>query len=214
MLDYWWITRPKRRLDCVCRELIAFHKVAVGKSWNANRSVQFEFEKMLETLNIKRHDSEKQSSGSSARTHATMLYSLGLWYEQDQCVHLTPAGAALVDGEPPVPILTHQVIHTAMSRKMDSVAIVPRSIRNVLFTRMRNVASNYLYKLRRLVPVSSMAADGDSEAEQAKAESSFWPCYAIDVLPHSHWESADAEGGGVVSLMPWADLERVVATNF
>ena len=111
MQDYWWITRPKRRLDCVCRELIAFHNVAVGKSWNANRSIQFEFEKMLETLNIKRHDSEKQSSGSSARTHATMLYSLGLWYEQDQCVYLTPAGAALVDGEPPVPILTHQVIH-------------------------------------------------------------------------------------------------------
>ena len=101
-----------------------------------------------------------------------------------------------------------------VEQNMDSGAMVPRSIRNVLFTRMRNVASNYLYKLRRLVPVSRMAADGDSEAEQAKAEPSFWPCYAIDVLPHRLWESAGAECGGVVSLMPWADLERVVAANF
>lgn len=101
-----------------------------------------------------------------------------------------------------------------VEQNMDSGAMVPRSIRNVLFTRMRNVASNYLYKLRRLVPVSSMEADGDSEAEQAKAEPSFWPCYAIDALPHRLWESAGAEGGGVVSLMPWADLERVVAANF
>lgn len=105
-------------------------------------------------------------------------------------------------------------IESAMSKKMDSGAMVPRSIRNVLFTRMRNVASNYLYKLRRLVPVSSMVADGDSEAEQAKAEPSFWPCYAIDVLPHSLWESAGSEGCSVVSLMPWAGVERVVAANF
>ena len=39
-------------------------------------------------------------------------------------------------------------------------------------------------------------------------------CYAIDALPHRLWESAGAEGGGVVSLMPWADLERVVAANY
>ena len=100
-----------------------------------------------------------------------------------------------------------------VEQNMDSGAMVPKSIRNVLFTRMRNVASNYLYKLRRMVPVSSMAADGDTEGDRVQPEPSFWPSYAIDALPHRLWECTGAEGGGVVSLMPWADLERVVAAN-
>ena len=55
-----------------------------------------------------------------------------------------------------------------VEQNMDSGAMVPRSIRNVLFTRMSNVASNYLYKLRRLVPVSSMAVDGDTEGDRVQ----------------------------------------------
>ena len=59
-----------------------------------------------------------------------------------------------------------------------------------------------------------MAADGDSEVDRVQPEPSFWPCYAIDALPHRLWESAGAECGDVVLLMPWADLERVVAVNY
>lgn len=66
----------------------------------------------------------------------------------------------------------------------------------------------------RMVPVSSMAADGDAEGERVQPETSFWPSYAIDVLPYRLWEGVSVKDGGTVSLMPWADLERVVAANY
>ena len=35
--DYWWVTRPKRKLNTIPEELAAFCTVAVGKKWNHNR---------------------------------------------------------------------------------------------------------------------------------------------------------------------------------
>ena len=32
--DYWWVTRPKRKLNPIPEELAAFSSVALGKKWS------------------------------------------------------------------------------------------------------------------------------------------------------------------------------------
>lgn len=108
--DYWWVTRPKRKLNTIPEELAAFCTVALGKKWGRNRMSHIAFEEELENTGTKRVGERRDASGSGGRTHASMLYSLGLWFEKDEKVFLTLAGEAIMNGEPPVPILKKQVL--------------------------------------------------------------------------------------------------------
>lgn len=73
--------------------------------------------------------------GPGGRTHAAMLYSLGLWFEKDERVHLTLAGEAIMQGKPPVPVLKKQVLRFQYpSAYGDSVKVTPRfKIRPFIF---------------------------------------------------------------------------------
>lgn len=119
-LPYWWVTRPHRKLIRIPKSLAAFAGVASGQEWAGNRQLQIDFETRLEQLDLKERGDHTErargAGGSGGRTHAQLLYSLGLFFyhrEDDSAceeVHLTLAGQALVDQEDALPIIRKQVL--------------------------------------------------------------------------------------------------------
>lgn len=119
-LPYWWFTRPHRKLIRVPQSLAAFAGVAAGQEWTGNKELQIAFEERLEDMDLKRPGEHSERArgrgGSGGRTHAALLYSLGLYfYHEEQSatreeVHLTLAGHGLVDQEDALPILRKQVL--------------------------------------------------------------------------------------------------------
>lgn len=127
MQDYWWVTRPKRKLNPIPEELAAFCSTALGKKWTGNRDSHIEFEVELEQSGTKCVGERRDASGSGGRTHAAMLYSLGLWFEKNDAVFLTLAGEAIMEGKSPVPILKKQVLRFQYpSAYSSSVKVAPR----------------------------------------------------------------------------------------
>lgn len=125
--DYWWVTRPKRKLNPIPEELAAFSAVALGKKWTHNRELHICFEEELESSGTKRIGERRDASGSGGRTHAAMLYSLGLWFEKNDKVFLTLAGEAILDGKSPIEILKKQVIRFQYpSAYSNAVKVTPR----------------------------------------------------------------------------------------
>lgn len=59
MQDYWWVTRPKRKLNPIPEELAAFCSTALGKKWTRNRDSHIEFEIELEQTGTKREENEE-----------------------------------------------------------------------------------------------------------------------------------------------------------
>lgn len=119
-LQYWMMTRPHRKLIRVPKSIAAFSAAALGKPWKGNRDAQIHFETELERNGLKRvgehSERDRGRGGSGGRTHASLLYSLGLFFtwkdspDSDEEVHLTLAGQALVDQEDALPILRRQVL--------------------------------------------------------------------------------------------------------
>lgn len=108
--DYWFVTRPKRKLNAIPEELAAFCTVALGNKWTGNRELHIKFEEELENSGTKRIGERRDGAGSGGRTHAVMLYSLGLWFEKNDQVFLTLAGEAIMSGKSPVEVLKKQVL--------------------------------------------------------------------------------------------------------
>ncbi|MCD8283780.1 MAG: restriction endonuclease [Opitutae bacterium] len=125
--DYWWVTRPKRKLNSVPEELAAFCSVALEKKWFGNRSLHIALEEELERTGTKRIGERRDASGSGGRTHAIMLYSLGLWFEKNDKVFLTLAGESIISGKSAVSVLTKQVLRFQYpSPYSEKVKISPR----------------------------------------------------------------------------------------
>lgn len=118
--QYWMFTRPHRKLIRVPKSTAAFSSVALGRAWERNRPVQIAFETELERNGLKasgnHSERDRGAGGSGGRTHAALLYSLGLYFTYKEAadaseeVHLTLAGQALVDQEDALPILRRQVL--------------------------------------------------------------------------------------------------------
>lgn len=128
-LDYWWVTRPKRMLNSIPEELAAFATVALGNKWFGNRIAHVAYEVELEQTGTKRIGERRDATGSGGRTHAAMLYSLGLWFEKFDKVFLTLAGEAILNGLPPVPVLKKQVLefqYPSAYSDMRFVGVSPR----------------------------------------------------------------------------------------
>jgi hypothetical protein len=105
---HWVITRPKRKLILVPDLLRIFSAVAEGQRWNRNRDIQKQFEQSLTDAQWKAQN--LSADGSGGRTYAALLFMLGLWYEDSNIVNITNAGREIIDGAPPVPILTKQLL--------------------------------------------------------------------------------------------------------
>ena len=112
MINYWWVTRPKRRLDSVPEVLAAFADLSLNQQWQGQRDTHIAYEDALEAAELKRKGERRDQSGSGGRTYAAWLESLGLIFKQGSTgnIMLTLAGEAILAGDSPVSVITNQVI--------------------------------------------------------------------------------------------------------
>lgn len=112
MLNYWWVTRPKRKLNSIPDVLSIFTEQTLNQVWNGQRNTHLLLENALENSGLKRIGDRRDQTGGGARTYKAWLVSLGLIFSQNnnKQIQLTLAGEALINGESPVKILTNQIL--------------------------------------------------------------------------------------------------------
>lgn len=112
MINYWWVTRPKRKLNSVPEVLSTFAELSLNHQWEGQRSSHLSLEDALEQAGLKRKGERRDQGGGGARTYKAWLVSLGLIFTQETTkrVQLTLAGEAIMNGDSPVEVLKWQVI--------------------------------------------------------------------------------------------------------
>lgn len=112
MINYWWVTRPKRRLNSIPEVLATFAEISLDQEWQGQRNTHLTLEEALEEANIKRRGERRDQTGGGARTYRAWVNSLGLTFTQEstQKLKLTLAGEAIMDGESPVEVLKSQIL--------------------------------------------------------------------------------------------------------
>ncbi|SEJ00039.1 AlwI restriction endonuclease [Propionispira arboris] len=112
MLNYWWVTRPKRKLNSVPDVLAVFAEQSLDQVWQGQRESHLSLEDALESSGLKREGDRRDQTGGGARTYKAWLLSLGLIFSQQETnqLRLTLAGEAIMNGASPVHILTNQVL--------------------------------------------------------------------------------------------------------
>lgn len=111
-LNYWWVTRPKRKLNSIPEILGAFSNVALSAQWSGDKRIHILFEEELERDGLKVVGERRDHSGSGGRTYQAWLSSLGLIFIQEKTgvPFLTYAGEAIMEGKSPIEILKNQVL--------------------------------------------------------------------------------------------------------
>lgn len=112
MINYWWVTRPKRKLNSVPDVLTIFAEQALNQVWDGQRESHLSLEDALEEGGLKRQGERRDQTGGGARTYRSWMMSLGLLFTQTgtKQLRLTLAGEAIMNGESPVRILTNQIL--------------------------------------------------------------------------------------------------------
>lgn len=112
MLNYWWVTRPKRKLNSVPEVLSTLAEQALDEEWQGQRGTHLSLEDALEQAGLKRVGERRDQTGGGARTYRAWISSLGLVFMQESTrqLKLTLAGEAIMAGESPVEVLKHQVL--------------------------------------------------------------------------------------------------------
>ena len=112
MMNYWWVTRPKRRLNSVPEVLGAFAETALNQEWYTQRESHLDLEDALEKAGLKRVGERRDQTGGGGRTYQAWIASLGLIFTQysTKQLKLTLAGAAIMNGDSPVKILKNQIL--------------------------------------------------------------------------------------------------------
>lgn len=93
-------------------QIAVLSNAAEGKVWTTQgKKIELEYERNLELAELKAVGKRRDQGGGGARTYRAWLKSLGLVFMDDENrLQLTTAGAGLVQGEPPLEILTKQVL--------------------------------------------------------------------------------------------------------
>lgn len=112
MLNYWWVTRPKRRLNSIPEVLACCAKVSLDQEWRGMRNTHLLLEKELEEAGLKRKGERRDQKGGGGRTYLAWVSSLGLVFIQEStgCLKLTLAGEAIMAGDSPVAVLKNQIL--------------------------------------------------------------------------------------------------------
>lgn len=112
MLNYWWVTRPKRKLNSIPEVLAAFADLSLNQEWEGQRDSHLAYEEALEKAGLKRVGDRRDQTGGGARTYKAWLMSLGLIFTQESTgkIKLTLAGEAIMKGDSPVMVLTNQIL--------------------------------------------------------------------------------------------------------
>lgn len=112
MLNYWWVTRPKRKLNSVPDVLATFSEISLNEEWQGQREAHLSFEEALEQAGLKRKGERRDHTGGGARTYKAWMTSLGLVFTQESTgkMKLTLAGEAIMNGDSPVEVLKNQIL--------------------------------------------------------------------------------------------------------
>lgn len=112
LLNYWWVTRPKRKLNSVPEVLSTFSELSLDQEWQGQRDSHLSFEDALEQAGLKRKGERRDQTGGGARTYKAWLTSLGLIFTQESTgkIKLTIAGEAIMAGDSPVEVLKSQIL--------------------------------------------------------------------------------------------------------
>ena len=112
MLNYWWVTRPKRKLNSVPEVLATFADLSLNQEWEGQRNSHLAYEEALEKAGLKRVGDRRDQTGGGARTYKAWLLSLGLIFTQESTgrIKLTLAGEAIMNGDSPISVLTNQIL--------------------------------------------------------------------------------------------------------
>lgn len=54
MLNYWWVTRPKRKLNSIPEVLATFADISLNQEWDGQRGSHLAYEDALEQAGLKR----------------------------------------------------------------------------------------------------------------------------------------------------------------
>lgn len=112
MLNYWWVTRPKRKLNSIPEVLAAFADISLDQEWQGQRGTHLSLEEALEEAGLKRTGERRDQTGGGARTYKAWVTSLGLIFTQESTgkLKLTLAGEAIMEGDSPVEVLKNQIL--------------------------------------------------------------------------------------------------------
>ncbi len=112
MLNYWWVTRPKRKLNSIPEVLATFADMSLNQEWDGQRDSHLAYEEALEKAGLKRVGDRRDQTGGGARTYKAWLMSLGLIFTQESTgrIKLTLAGEAIMNGDSPVTVLTNHIL--------------------------------------------------------------------------------------------------------
>lgn len=112
MINTWWATRPKRKLNSVPEVLAALADLSLDQQWQGQRGTHLSLEDALEEAGLKRIGERRDQTGGGGRTYLAWISSLGLVFTQDSTrqLKLTLAGEAIMNGDSPVSVLKNQVL--------------------------------------------------------------------------------------------------------
>lgn len=112
MINYWWVTRPKRKLNSIPEILAVLSTVTLDAQWQGSMNLHRMLEDGLEEAGLKRIGERRDARGSGGRTYYAWLASLGLVFTQESTgkCYLTLAGEAIMQGKSPVEVLKNQVL--------------------------------------------------------------------------------------------------------
>ena len=112
MINYWWVTRPKRKLNTIPDVLSAFSEISLNEEWEGQRDSHLTLEDTLEKFGLKRVGERRDQTGGGGRTYKAWIASLGLIFTQKSTgqIKLTLSGEAIMNGDSPVKVLKNQII--------------------------------------------------------------------------------------------------------
>lgn len=173
MLNYWWVTRPKRKLNSVPEVLATFADLSLNQAWGGQRESHLAYEDALEAAGLKRRGERRDQTGGGARTYKAWLMSLGLIFNQESTgmIKLTLAGEAIMNGESPVAILTNQIL----KYQFPSAFSVGRGVK--VASRFKIRPFRFLLRLLDDARVGSLSEDEIAKIIVTEAENESDRCY-------------------------------------
>lgn len=223
MLNYWWVTRPKRKLDSVPEILSTIAENALDQEWSGERGSHLDFEDALEDAGLKREGDRRDHTGGGGRTYMAWIESLGLVFKQEGSgkIKLTLAGEAIMNGDSPVSVLTEQVLKYqfpsafSVSRGVNvSERFKIRPFRYIL--RLLNDSRIHYITQDELAKIVITEAENESENchEHVVARILAYREDGDNILPHNFAEIYTSSKGTVDYDKPFAHLLDIANTMF
>lgn len=225
MLNYWWVTRPKRKLDSVQDILSCFAEASLNCEWQGNIYTHLAFEEALERHGLKKPGERKDQRGGGGRTYYAWLSSLGLVYKEVSSGQskLTEAGQAIVAGRNAEYVLSRQVlnyqfpspfsrsVHSAKTRLDNRFQIRPFRFLLKLLTDER---LSYKLSLEEIARVIVVAAENESEKTYNSVVKQIlqYRENGIASLPDDFFERYSPSSGTVNIEHPYSHLDDLANT--